>query len=600
MTDIIAFPWLGATQFGYASLPMIGVTNDCNFPYKLRWESDCDLAQQLDAKNLLNSTITELFIDMEFEPIGHDEVVVGIRDDNGNIDEDYHSIYQRFGTRIVVDSVYYNYLKHIMLFERWYLENVSLATEWQILNPRVQIVEPGDDEFTIEISFNVDGYGIEVWNCCNGVIAEVPFEEDCEDPIDPGGNDCTAYNVTINESGGTLTASAIGQPPNCNDVFQWFFAPGDTGVFSPLGSGSNVSLGQYGKYKVIGACGGCSSEDVFYYLDPCAGLQIFLSYDGNSIDVNYSGCTDGGTPTIAWVHIDDLGAETPLPNTTFTIVPLTTGNYRATVTCGTCVDEKIIYVNVDSCAWTAQITDNGNDTLTASVSGCSGTPDIDWTIDRGDGEAPEQVLDTPTVPINGNGLYIATITCDGCVQNIQHLIIACGVADCENTISIAQIANDLIANISECNDTPFTIDWYQNTGNGYEFIGSGPTVPINGNGMYKAILTCGTCIVEDEILILDCDTCSVTADITQSGLDLTVNISGCTGASTIQWSYIDSNSGVETVLPDTTPTITGTNHGLYIATVNCDGCTAIAGFMFCGDDCGSPFDPGSGLPIEVC
>lgn len=270
-----------------------------------------------------------------------------------------------------------------------------------------------------------------------GIFLEDPFTLGCCDviPIDDvecqpeGGQgiDCTGFDVSINVSGNVLTYTLTNEPAE-GTVNQTWFLDG-----KPIGSGSSVTMSQYGVYRVQVSKGNCYSNDEHTRVNPCSGWTVTPIVNGLSISAN----STGQTTAVSYQVFDDndLVVSSSLPYT----APQA-GTYLLRATMGDCTRDFFLDVSDDAANHTAVITKNGTE-LTGSAVGCSGTLTHRWEIDKGNG--PVILGSSATITAAENGLYIYYAICDGVEAKAQQVMLdiclpvqICNADDIKTTVNV--------------------------------------------------------------------------------------------------------------------------------------------------------------------
>lgn len=310
---------------------------------------------------------------------------------------------------------------------------------------------------------------------------------------------CNGLIVRITKSNTALTAEVSG----CESpTFIWSYLITGGGE-TPVGSTQSIVAEQTGNYKVRVTCGTCSREAMIYVevtnQPACAGIANTISQSGHILTSNVSGCT--GTLAITWQKdAGDGSGLQPLSTTGPSINDTGSGLYVATATCGTCI-VKAEYLIIDCnipCNVTISINRNGN-LLSATHSGCIGAYTINWFKNNGSGYgSPIGMGDT--YPISGNGMYRAEITCGtDCLKAAEFFVSDCN--ECNLSVSLNVVDDQITATPTGCSSGSPVYAWSIDTGQGYAALGATTaTITATTTGIYKVILTCGTCTAENGVL----------------------------------------------------------------------------------------------------
>lgn len=594
----VSFPFLNATHETSLVDLTVSFTDPCNWPYRLLWNSSCFINDPL-----YGFPVNGLYLDTEFEPIDYDEKREGRENGFGQKKYTYQSMDRIFKMKVVTDDTYYDILKKMRFNTDIKLINQRSGSEFEIED--VEVERENTETFfdyVTTISFKIKNSTVETTGCDCGAYANAPFESDCnDDALEPRSNDdvCLGFDATIGVAGNILTVTTSGGPSNA-PTYKWYY-DGGTGAFQLLsGSAQSIAMGGYGTYRSIVQKGSCQVQKDHLNQDPCNGLTVSLSKSNTSITANVIGCE---SPTYLWSFVDSEGVESALPSTGQTIVATQTGNYKVHVGCGACSREAIIFVEVTNqqtpeCSGKSVSVSRSGDSLTASVTGCTDSLLISW-IKIGEGNVTQNLPTTgPTVPIDGNGVYKVTATCGNCTMTSEYVVIECDVA-CNVSMQIAKSGDTLIATVNGCNESS-VITWYKNTGSGNgSALGVGASIGINGNGMYKAEVTCGDCTAEAYFMVFDCVQCTVAVSLAIDNNQINATITGCVGTCTNKW-YRNIGQGNVEIAQDQA-SITATLPGLYTIIVTDGNCTAEAGIIFLNDcpNC-TPVTTGVNGSINVC
>lgn len=239
-------------------------------------------------------------------------------------------------------------------------------------------------------------------NCCT----DIEFLDEELSGGGGGGGSCPDFAITINESGGELTYSIDSEPASGTLVVAW----SKDGLI--IGSGSTVSLGGYGNYKITARKDGCTVTDTYSYLNPCENFFLEVTQNLGVISANVSGNT---SPVSYKVYDpDSIEVATSLPYTSVVDGPHTVEAYF-----DDCVRTSIVVTNsLVDCGHTSVIV-RANDQLTGSSS--SGSAVLTWQIDEGAGFSFYS-SDNP-VTITKNGVYKLIADVGGCIVESTKLIL---------------------------------------------------------------------------------------------------------------------------------------------------------------------------------
>lgn len=309
--------------------------------------------------------------------------------------------------------------------------------------------------------------------------------------------------------------------------------------------------------------------------DVCAGFDVDITVSGNVLTAN-----DVGGPSnpavYKWYYNPGTGAYQLLSSTAQTVAMGGYGTYRVIVSKGSCQVQKD-HLNQDPCNGLFVSLSKSNTAITATVIGCE-SPTYMWKyVDQGGTITP--LPDTgQTIVAQQTGNYKVIATCGTCSREA---IIYVEVTN-QQTPQCAGIANtitrsgdSLTANVTGCNQA-LTINWSKDDGTGSGSVPistTGPTVPVSGSGNYKAVATCGTCIIEATYLIIECNIpCNIGVSLAKSGDVLTATPNGVSGGYEIKW-YKNTGNGYGSSL-GTGDTFTISGNAMYKAVITSGECVA--------------------------
>lgn len=144
------------------------------------------------------------------------------------------------------------------------------------------------------------------------------------------------------------------------------------------------------------------------------------------------------------------------------------------------------------------------------------------------------------------------------------------ILNCNSSGNIAGLCTSIL----NCSPSPPSIVWKKDN-----VVLAGETaqfVPTSyGNGIYEAIVTCGSCVKSD-IYILQTAGCTVSVTISESSGILTANVTGCGSSPTYQWAFLASGGTTWTNLgtASTQSAAPITTSGTIRVIVTCGSCTA--------------------------
>lgn len=598
------FPFLGSQQVMETAGQTIAKTNVCNWPYQLNWSNTCPISDPYGVVSY-----TTAYLDIEFSSPEPVEEYSGTENSKGEVEYTRKVLRNRFSCDIIANDEMVWALFFMKLHDRVELVSLKGGGAFELKNITLVKDDAPEDLTKVTMSFEVKDNDIDISACdCN---FNGPYEDDCDDtggggepPEDP----CDGFEVNITKTGDVLYTAVTNQPPSTTVKYRWYYHSGNGNWKVISQSAENITLGAFGTYRVVAQAGECEDVEDFLYQDPCALIVTLAKVGEAGLTATILG--GSGSEVITWTFIDEQGMESQLGESGTSIVGTETGYYRIKVMDGeNCEREAMEFLQVgedNGCTLTGSIAESGG-ILTVTYAGCTGPANISWAVDRGDGGGSTLVGSGPTVAVDGNGMYVATVTCGLCEESFYYVLIACeddpgGGEDCGNLgITIQRSGETLNASPSGCNGQ-YEIKWYKNTGSGYgSTIGSGNSFPIDGNGMYKAELVCGDCTASSEFLVFDCDVCTgVTVAVAITDDQITATPAGCPGGSTTTYTWVFDDGTGETPLPNTTATITASAAGIYRVTINCDNCEAKGGVLYTGCETCEPITTGVGGTFNVC
>lgn len=167
---------------------------------------------------------------------------------------------------------------------------------------------------------------------------------------------------------------------------------------------------------------------------------------------------------------------------------------------------------------------------------------------------------------------------------VEITIGACCLVDFALNFTSGQIC---ISGLTNCgNGVPDNVDWfYSQNGTNYTLIaganGANCITPTQGNGTYKAEVTCGSCVHSEYYPYSS--PCTVSASISEANGVLTANTTGCSGAENYQWQYSPTGTGNWTVIGSSQTQAANQGDGHYKVIISCpdgSGCQAIDTYIY--------------------
>lgn len=305
----------------------------------------------------------------------------------------------------------YNALEH---HDEVIIENIDTGEKEYLSNITVDISSDEEEAYhkitvRYEIIKDEGAYGITfeepyTVGCCEPIAAE---DVECEAGPGQGGADCTGFDVNVVVSGLVLTYTLSNEPTSGSLNQTWF----KNGV--PIGTGSSVTMGAFGEYRVQVSKSNCVANDSHTYLDPCAGWTVKPSANGGIITAMTSGNTSGVTYEV----YDDSSTllSSALPYTV-----AADGIYTLKASMGDCEKDFSLNIATNSGDHTAAINKSGME-LTGVSTGCMGTLTHRWEFDEGNGLSV--MGSNISVTATKNGLYVYYAICDGAEVSAQRVVV---------------------------------------------------------------------------------------------------------------------------------------------------------------------------------
>lgn len=313
--------------------------------------------------------------------------------------------------------------------------------------------------------------------------------------------------------------------------------------------------------------------------DDCGDFDVTVTIDGD--DLTATPTDAPGAVTINWLYREDASQPwTTLVLNASTISLGAFGQYKAVALSEGCsVDDSYLYQ--DPCgSMSVTIEDNGAG-LTAVGIGCL-TPIYTWFVwDEDNSEWDQVFIGASFVPAEA-GIYKVVLSgCGDCTTEAIHEW--SGDSDCELTVSLNYVGNQLNALTSPCESGGQSYEWYRDNGAGPVLVQSGllATYLVTDSGLYEVYVTCidSDCTGYARKVITCTDSCMLTLDIAIDADTATATVDGCEGDIEFTW-FRNSGSGYQEV---------GTGNpfeleevGLYRLDVLCeDGCDISQEFFHC-------------------
>lgn len=293
-------------------------------------------------------------------------------------------------------------------------ENVELEdlTTGEVISLNGLTVTPGEGECSYPITLQYLTTIINTEDCCD---TEDLFTDLCIDVTTEPQN-CEDYSIMIVPDllAGTLSFSENGGSPASSYI--WLLNG------APVGTGTSISIGNYGTYSIQGQNGECSDSDSFSYLNPCNNITLSVNVNGAVIAGSAS-----GDDNIVISVCNSIGLEigVGLPFT----VPESEGNGTFIVKAkgDNCEAQQAVFVTVEApfiCEHNIDLQYNAtNNIITGSTTGCTGTLESEF-IELEDEQGTVTVVSvTNTHTVSQTGNYWYNAICDGCLLRTRRLVI---------------------------------------------------------------------------------------------------------------------------------------------------------------------------------
>jgi len=408
-----------------------------------------------------------------------------------------------------------------------------------------------------------------------------------------------SLGVVVTAIGTALTANltnCVGSP-----TYQWQRFNGTTWI--TVGSASTFNTGGLaGDYRVNVTCGSCTAVGLYTYIPPCTA-SVSLVVSGTNLVGTVTGC--GGTSiTYVWEILVGTNwttvATVTTASTSNTYTPTVSGNYRLTITCGSCTDNTTInYTAPSPCTGfisplTGIFTNMCQGTTrTFGRTTTGGTAPFTqvWTI-NGSGAGTGTTLNFTAATLGNFAIGITVTDVNGCVftdtRNIT-VVTCCGMTASVTPTTISVCTNqDATFTASQTGGTaPINYAWTSQLLPASAIAqGSGTTKTLNFStaGSYTVVVTATdntgcTSNATATMTVTTCTNCVCTHTLTLSGCILTgtFNGAGC-GNYSYQLQYSLTGTGWSTVTsglaaPSGSFSYTPTANGFYRVVILSAGCT---------------------------
>jgi hypothetical protein len=346
-----------------------------------------------------------------------------------------------------------------------------------------------------------------------------------------------------------------------------------------------IYYGIEGRRTVTYQNGCCPQKNIVNSINPngCTlfvqAIPVNIAGGQQGISANVTNCS--ATATYQWYKDGVLlvGETSNLINTTVNGL----GWYEVVVNCGSCAATDDVNI-VSGCSLGVSVSLTGSGTqLTATVSGCGGSPVYQWQKEASPGVWTNVGTNASTYTPTSSGNYRVVVTCSGCTATGYYYGF---VFNCSLTATVSQSGGsgqNLSAAVSGCSGGTITYQWQFYNGTTWTNVGTNAstyTATISGN--YRVYVTCSSngCTAYSNVVVVNFG-CSFSVVASYVGsLQLTATPTGCSGTVTYQW---DRWNGSSWVSVGTTQTISPTTSGNHRVTATCsNGCTAQAFIVWCG------------------
>ena len=257
------------------------------------------------------------------------------------------------------------------------------------------------EAFALDLSFETEKQ--EIIDCEVAAYENAPYSDD-EGAV--GALVCGAFAVTIVNTAGVLTYTIANDPDVLvTAVVSWTL----NGSF--IGSGSSVSIGNFGTYALRVQKNNCIVTDSFTYSNVCQAMSSTFTVNSGVIN----GVTSNAPSTVSYLVYDSAGIEvaTALPYTA-----VETSTHTVKVISGDC---ELIYslpVRIDppvDCDFTFAIEKSASNLLSIVNNTATGHSTEWFSVFNSNIETSVGTGDT--YQILKDGLYFAKITATGCTNS---------------------------------------------------------------------------------------------------------------------------------------------------------------------------------------
>lgn len=311
----------------------------------------------------------------------------------------------------------------------------------------------------------------------------------------------------------------------------------------------------------------------------CVDFGVSLSFDNTNKEITATpeNVPVGETTTFIWWYTEPGGQAVKLSDTASTIAVGTNfGAYEVEATAGDCeANDTLVYS--DDCEnfkdFTKEV--DGDSITYTSPSGFSSIT-YAWVYIDENGTRTPLATTSPTHIAQNTGYYEMTAQ-DGNCQYVNTTYMR--IDDCTGkSVSITKSGNTLTAVPTGFSGSE-TYDWFKDTGPGESSLSNtNPEIEANESANFIVKVTEGACTVEgNKVVILETDSCDITATINQSGANLEVVVTGCNDDLEIDWYLYDESTDNFNWVNDGL-THTPSSYGTYKARIKCGDCPVVTRF----------------------
>lgn len=444
-----------------------------------------------------------LYLDAQFRNLDHEEFKETRTNRDGFQKKLFHRVTPILRIEFVCNDFFFNLLKLIGLHDEILVSPINPSGPDYEVDPNTWNVErigdDSEDTYAVLITFQIKDSSVYTKTCCDD-SSIVSFEDPCDLDGEGGGegppDPCADYDVSISFDGTTMTADVTGGPTGATTTYKWYYDAAGNGVFTQISTAGSINPVNPGVYRVVATRGTCQMSYDYELFGDCMDFTVDLvevtAADGSPVliaDVNRFS-------TFEW-YLDDvlIGGATDSY-----YIPTMSGTYKVVATSGDCEAEDTEEVTIDTCAHTVEITRDEN-TLTATVTGNTGTPTYQWYVDIGDGNGSLAISGATgnTYTATQVGYYTVKVTADSCDQYASYLILDVCVAF---DVFISSVTPDGVGGVNitaEAINPPGTVNytWYQVQNGVFQQIGTGSTINTALTGTVKVVATSGACTAEE-------------------------------------------------------------------------------------------------------